>query len=53
MSGEALLCNYLIMKVYCVFKDIFLKNESMLRRGFFDTGERHGKKKCILFNIDT
>lgn len=26
----------------------------MLRRVFFDTEERHGKKKfCILFNIDT
>ena len=48
MSGEALLCNYLIMKVYCVFKDIFLKNESMLRRGFFDTGERHVKKNLYI-----
>lgn len=34
MSGEALLCNYLIMKVYCVFKDIFLKNESMYGEAF-------------------
>ena len=48
MSGEALLCNYLIMKVYCVFKDIFLKNESMLRRGFFDTGDGHAMKKLYI-----